>query len=84
MPADKPLPPGAPKPDRAALDALVRAGGGAVADIATPGPVLDAVGAGLAQHLAAGGYGVLAYADFGRWLLLLAALPTLMLFRRSA
>ncbi len=40
--------PDAPKPDRAALDALARAGGGTVADIATPGPVLDAVGAGLA------------------------------------
>lgn len=84
VPTDKPLPPGAPKPDRTALDALARAGGGTTADIATPGPVLDAVGAGLAQHLAAGGYGVLAYADLGRWLLLLAALPALLLFRRSA
>lgn len=84
VPADKPLPPNAPKPDRAALDALARAGGGTTADIAAPGPVLDAVGAGLSQHLAAGGYGVLAYADLGRWLLLLAALPALVLFRRSA
>ncbi|MDP4003920.1 VWA domain-containing protein [Methylobacterium sp. NEAU K] len=84
VPADKPLPPGSPKHDRAALDALARAGGGIVADIASPGPVLDAVGAGTAQHLAAGGYGVLAYADLGRWLLLIAALPALVLFRRSA
>jgi len=84
VPADKPLPPGAPKPDRAALEALVRAGGGNIADIAAPGAVLDAVGAGTAQHLAAGGYGVLAYADLGRWLLLIAALPALALFRRSA
>jgi Ca-activated chloride channel family protein len=84
VPADKPLPPNAPKPDRTALDALARAGGGTTADIDTPGPVLDAVGAGLSQHLAAGGYGVLAYADLGRWLLLLAALPALVLFRRSA
>jgi Ca-activated chloride channel family protein len=62
----------------------VRVGGGRVADIAEPGPVLEAVGAGTARHLAAGGYGVLAYADLGRWLLLLAALPALALFRRSA
>ena len=34
--------------------------------------------------LAAGGYSVLAFADLGRWLLLLALVPALMLFRRSA
>ena len=84
IPADKPLPPGAPKPDRAALDGLAAAGGGTAADISAPGPVLDAVSAGTAQHLAAGGYGVLAYADLGRWLLWFAALPALALFRRSA
>lgn len=84
VPAGKPLPPGAPAPDRSALEGLARAGGGVGAGISDPGPVLDAVGAGTARHLAAGGYGVLAYADFGRWLLLLAALPALVLFRRSA
>ena len=83
VPAGTP-PPGAPAPDRAALEGLARAGGGVAADIARPDPVLDAVGAGTARHLAAGGYGVLAYADFGRWLLWLAALPALLLFRRSA
>ena len=31
-----------------------------------------------------GGYAVLAFADLGRWLLLLALLPALVLFRRSA
>ena len=84
VPAGKPLPPGAPMPDRAALDGLARAGGGVGAEIADPDPVLGAVSAGTARHLAEGGYGVLAYADFGRWLLLLAALPSLLLFRRSA
>lgn len=83
-PTAKPLPPGAPKPDRAALDDLVRAGGGVAADLSAPAPVLDAVGASTAQHLAAGGYTVLAFADYGRWLLLLAALPALLLFRRTA
>jgi len=80
----KALPPGAPPPDATALARLAAAGGGPHADIATPGPVLDAVAAPTAQHLAAGGYGVVAFADLGRWLLALAALPALLLFRRSA
>ena len=84
VPAQKTLPPGAPKTDRAALDRLVSAGGGVAADLSAPAPVLDAVGAGTAQHLAAGGYAVLAFADLGRWLLLLALVPALILFRRSA
>ena len=84
VPAAKALPPGAPRPDRAALDRLSGAGGGRAADIDNPQAVLDRVGASTAQHLAAGGFGVLAFADFGRWLLLLAALPALLLFRRSA
>ncbi|CAO4138565.1 VWFA domain-containing protein [Methylorubrum thiocyanatum] len=84
VPAAKALPPGAPRPDRAGLDRLATAGGGRAADIDGPQAVLDRVGASTAQHLAAGGYGVLAFADFGRWLLLLALLPALLLFRRSA
>ncbi len=83
VPATKPLP-GVPAPDPTALARLSAAGGGVSADIADPGPVLEAVGAPTAQHLAAGGYGVVAFADLGRWLLLLAALPALLLFRRSA
>ncbi|MGE7155146.1 vWA domain-containing protein [Methylorubrum rhodesianum] len=84
VPAPKALPPGAPRPDRAALDRLSGAGGGRAADIDNPQAVLDRVGASTAQHLAAGGFGVLAFADFGRWLLLLALVPALLLFRRSA
>ncbi|CAO4175434.1 VWA domain-containing protein [Methylorubrum populi] len=84
VPAAKTLPPGAPRPDRAALDRLAAAGNGRAADIDGPQAVLDRVGASTAQHLAAGGYGVLAFADLGRWLLLLALLPALLLFRRSA
>lgn len=84
VPAAKALPPGAPRPDRASLDRLATAGGGRAADIDGAQAVLDRVGASTAQHLAAGGYGVLAFADFGRWLLLLALLPALLLFRRSA
>lgn len=84
VPAAKGLPPGSPKPDRAALDALAKEGNGRTADIDAPTPVLDAVGASTASHLAAGEYSVLAFADLGRWLLLLAALPALALFRKSA
>ena len=84
VPTAKALPPGAPRPDRAALDRLSGAGGGRAADIDNPQAVLDRVGASTAQHLAAGGFGVLAFADFGRWLLLLALVPALLLFRRSA
>ena len=84
VPAAKALPPGAPTTNRAALDRLASAGGGRAADIDGPQAVLDRVGASTAQHLAAGGYGVLAFADLGRWLLLLALVPALLLFRRSA
>ncbi|MCJ2011141.1 VWA domain-containing protein [Methylobacterium sp. J-076] len=84
VPAAKALPPGAPKADPGPLRRLAEAGGGVSADIAAPAAVLDAVSAPTAQHLAAGGYGVVAFADLGRWLLALAALPALLLFRRSA
>lgn len=84
VPAGRALPAGAPKPDRAALDRLVASGNGRVADLADPSAILDAVGISTAQHLAQGGYTVLAFADLGRWLILLALLPALILFRRSA
>ncbi|APX83901.1 VWA domain-containing protein [Methylorubrum extorquens] len=84
VPVGKALPPGAPRPDRTALDRLAGTGGGRAADIDASEAVLDRVGASTAQHLAANGYGVLAFADLGRWLLLLALLPALLLFRRSA
>lgn len=84
VPAAKSLPPGAPKPDAAALEKLAGEGGGKAGDVDSSGAVLDRVGASTAQHLAAGGYSVLAFHDLGRWLLLLALMPALVLFRRSA
>jgi Ca-activated chloride channel family protein len=84
VPAGPGLPAGSPKPDRAALERLVNAGSGRLADLDAPGRVLDSVGASTAQHLVAGGYTVLAFADLGRWLILLALIPALVLFRRSA
>ncbi|KQT09904.1 hypothetical protein ASG40_09205 [Methylobacterium sp. Leaf399] len=84
VPATQRLPEGVPRPDRASLDRLVGTGGGVAADIGAPEAVLGRVGASTAQHLVAGGYGVLAFAEVGRWLILLALLPALLLFRRSA
>ena len=84
VPAGPGLPAGSPKPDRVALERLVSTGGGGFASLDAPGPVLDRVGASTAQHLAAGGYTVLAFTDLGRWLILLALVPALILFRRSA
>ena len=84
VPAGKALAPGAPKPDAGALANLAGEGSGQSADVDSPGAVLDRVGASTAQHLAAGGYSVLAFHDLGRWLLLLALVPALVLFRRSA
>nr|WP_204262551.1 VWA domain-containing protein [Methylobacterium sp. BTF04] len=84
VPAGPGLPAGSPKPDRTALERLVNVGGGRLADLDAPGPVLDSVGASTTQHLTAGGYTVLAFADLGRWLILLALVPALVLFRRSA
>ncbi|MFC6789208.1 VWA domain-containing protein [Methylobacterium komagatae] len=84
VPATKTLPPGVPQAGPDPLRRLAEAGGGTSADVAVATPVLDAVAAPTAQHLAAGGYGVIAFADLGRWLLALAALPALLLFRRSA
>lgn len=83
-PPGRALPAGAPKPDRAALERLAATGGGRVSDLAAPDAVLEAVGASTASHLAGSGYTVLAFADLGRWLLLLALVPALVLFRRSA
>ncbi|WP_375409070.1 VWA domain-containing protein [uncultured Methylobacterium sp.] len=84
VPATKSLPAGAPKPDRASLDRLVTAGGGIAADMGDLAALLDRLGASTAQHLASGGYSVLAFSEVGRWLILLALLPALVLFRRSA
>ncbi len=84
VPAATALPKDAPGPDRTALERLASTGGGVTADLGAPGAVLDRVGASTAQHLAAGGYTVLAFVDAGRWLILLALLPALVLFRRSA
>ena len=83
-----PLPPFAgvvPPPDPGALAAIARSStGGQATDLTRIGDLLAALGEDVAPRLARGGYAALAWTDLGRLLLLLAALPLLAPFRRSA
>ncbi len=74
--------PQSPPPDRAALDRLAAAGGGAAGDLLDPFPVTRALEQGLERRLRAMEDAVHRRRDYGRFLLLLAVIPALMLFRR--
>lgn len=76
--------PGAPAPDRAAVVALAEAGGGASGSLLDPFPVTRALEQGMERRLRAMDGAVRMQRDYGRFLLLLAVLPTLALFRRRA
>ncbi|MEH3145983.1 MAG: VWA domain-containing protein [Methylobacterium frigidaeris] len=78
------LPAHAARPDRAGLARLAAAGGGAAGEVAAPAAVLASMAETLPRRLAEGGFAVLAWQDWGRALLLLALVPALLLFRRSA
>jgi Ca-activated chloride channel family protein len=77
-------PPAAPEPDRAAAAQLAAAGGGALADVLDPGPIVAAAGSEAGARLGASAYAALVWRDLGRAGLVLAAVPLLMLFRRRA
>ncbi|MEL6477848.1 MAG: vWA domain-containing protein [Pseudomonadota bacterium] len=62
-----------------ALEALAEAGGGAFGDLADPGAVLAQLSDRRATRLAESGYEQLVTQDLGRWVLLLALLPALLL-----
>ena len=62
---------------------LAETGGGFAGAAADPAALADAIGSRAAEKLASGDYAVLYYTDYGRWLLILALLPALALFRRS-
>ncbi|MGC9447610.1 VWA domain-containing protein [Cereibacter johrii] len=81
LPRDR-LPEGMPEPPADALAALARAGGGALAPVRTPRPLLERLGQARTRALARSAEGPALFEDLGRWLLLLAALPALLLFRR--
>jgi Ca-activated chloride channel family protein len=75
---------GAPQPQRSLADAVAQKGKGVSGDVLSPGGVASAIGAERATRLASGDYQVLVWRDYGRYLLLLALLPALGLFRRRA
>lgn len=75
---------GAPKVDRADVDALAEIGGGASGDLLDPFPVTRALEQGLQRRLREMDSAVQTQRDYGRYLLLLAILPALALFRRRA
>ena len=74
----------APPANPAALQSFVAAGHGAFADISDPTRVVNLVGTSASTRLAATEFAVLAWTDHGRWLLILALLAALPLFRRQA
>lgn len=72
------------KPDRSMVDMLAVAGGGAKGDLLDPFPVARALDQGMQRRLEATDQAVQMRRDFGRYLLFLALIPALLLFRRSA
>jgi len=74
--------PGAPPPDPTALSELARLGGGTAAPARDPGPVLAAIEAARIARIARSDEAGRVFRDLGPWLLALAALPGLALFRR--
>jgi Ca-activated chloride channel family protein len=70
--------------DPAAMSALASVGGGVTVQARNPSELANLLGSGLAKRLETTGYAVLAWQDFGRYLLLFAMIPVLMMFRRVA
>lgn len=72
-----------PPPDEAGLQRLAEAGDGSFGEARDPVPLAETVGRRAASDLAKGDTAALFFADFGRYLLLLALAPALLLFRRA-
>lgn len=77
-----PQTPGAPAPDADALAELARVGGGTAAPARAPRPVLAAIEAARIARIARSDEAARVFRDLGPFLLGLAALPALALFRR--
>ena len=73
---------GAPAPDAPALAELARVGGGTTAPARAPRPVLAAIEGARIARIARSDEAGRVFRDLGPWLLGLAALPGLALFRR--
>lgn len=67
-----------------AARALAKAGKGIFATVADPFPIADALTARVASALAQTDYALILMRDYGRYLLLLALLPLMLMFRRAA
>lgn len=76
-------PEGAPEPDPEALSRLAEAAGGTHAPASAPRPLLARIEAARLGELARSERAAMVFEDLGRWLLLLALLPALALFRRQ-
>lgn len=77
-----PQTPGGPEPDPDTLAELARIGGGATAPARAPRPVLERIEAARISRIARSDEAELVFRDLGPWLLGLAGLPALALFRR--
>lgn len=77
------VPPGPKASGKPELEALAEIGGGASAVALQPDAVTARVARDVADRLGPGVFASLAWYDFGRWLLALAAVPTLLMFRRG-
>ncbi|MGH6858622.1 MAG: vWA domain-containing protein [Phyllobacterium sp.] len=74
--------PDIPVPDKAGAVKLAAEGGGILADTANLSPLLSTLNTPLGQKLEKNGYSALAWLDLGRYMLVLAAAPFLVLFGR--
>lgn len=65
------------------LEALASVGGGAAGTVDHPEAVFERVSRNVAERLGPGAFSSLIWRDYGRWLLALAAIPALLMFRRG-
>lgn len=80
--APEDLPAGAPPPDRDALKGLSAAGGGAFAEARQPATVSDSLARWSGNNALRQDLIPLLYTDYGRYLVVLAMIPALLMFRR--
>lgn len=76
-------PPGPKLSGRPELEVLASLGGGASGTVDEHLPVDERLASRPADRLGAGAYASLVWYDYGRWLLALAVVPALLLFRRG-
>jgi Ca-activated chloride channel family protein len=69
--------------DRTALDTIARMSGGIAGDVLSPISIADNVASRNVEQLASSELAALIWYDYGRYLLLLALIPALGLFRRG-